>query len=132
MSATSSWRRSAATQPTSPSPMSTGRRGNSLMPPATARISRRFAAASTTHTATAGTCMSSTAAFAMPARTSSGSSEEDTSWLSRASVCRRVARRLSASCSRALRSSTPACSPMAWSVASSASAKRWRAVHHTR
>ena len=43
MSATSSWRRSAATQPTSPSPMSTGRRGNSLMPPATARISRRFA-----------------------------------------------------------------------------------------
>ncbi len=102
------------------------------MPPATARISRRFAAASITHTATAGTCMSSTAAFAMPASTSSGSSEDETSWLSRASVCRRVARRLSASCSRALRSSTPACSPMASSVASSVSSKRRRAVHHTR
>ena len=127
-------RRWAATQPTSPSPTSNERRGKSGTPagPANARASTRLSAASTTHTETTGTCISSAAAAAMPASTSSGSSDEETSWLRRVRVRRRPARAFSASCSRALRRRTPACSPIACSGARSASSKRRRARHHTR
>src|SRR4029453_15370764 len=89
-SAISSCVRSAGTQPTSPSPSPTVRRRRAVMPPATARASSRFAIPSRTHTDTAGTCISSTAEAAMPESTSSGSSEDETSWLRRARVCTRA------------------------------------------
>src|SRR6266545_4672790 len=133
-SATSSMRRSAATQPTPPCPNATEVKGRSApgRSSETARSWSLRSASSATQNDTKDAPVSSAAARAMAPSTRRSSSDEETTWFTRDSARSRAARPSSASRRRALVRSTHACSPMAASGASSAASKRRRSSHHTR